>query len=1075
MADRNVKVILSLQAKGFEEGANKAAAATDRLSVATAKADEAARKLAVAEQRLAELRADSKTKASALMAAEEDVRKARENLADATARVAEGNGTFTERLRENEQALNTVSTAAMTAGTAMLAGVGLAAKGYADFDKQMSAVKATGVGVGAEFDALREKAIELGASTSFSASEAAQGIEELAKAGLSASDILDGGLAGALDLAAAGSISVAEAAETTAVTLKQFALDGSQAAHVADLLAAGANEAVGSVSDIGAALNMSGTVAAQFGISIEETVGTLAMFASNALIGSDAGTSFKAMLLQLAQPTGKARELLDEYNISAYDAQGNFVGMESLAGQLKTQLGSLSQEQQNAALKTIFGADAIRTATVLMDEGAEGVRKWTDAVNQQGYAAEMSQMKLDNLSGDLEELGGAFDSLFIRSGSGMNDFLRVAVQGTTDLVNALAGVPGPVLATGVALAGIAGAGLLAVGGFVKVVSTAAELHTSIKTLNTEFPKLGGHLKNAGRYATVALVGIAALGAAFHAMQSSAEAALPPVNDIEIALAKLGTGQADMSDLAANFSTMTGYAGSFSEALDFMNQRIGDGQNGMAGFIDFTDGLGSALGGMKTGTQLATEAFGRMDAALMQMSDADASAAFRQITADAAAQGVSVETLAKLFPQYAARVQEAANASGGAATSAEALAGSLDEAGSSAADAATQTAEYLSALVELGNAMLGLSGSQIGYEAALDDATEAIKEHGKAVLDASGMIDIGSEKGRALKQSLDGVAGSALSVIDSMTKTGQSTQAVADFQARAAVDFLKTADAMGVGSAAAIQMAADYGLIPQDVATQISAPGADLTEQQIKDVISATAKVPSLTQAQILAPGARNSKAEVDEFVRSVGKVPGLTEAEIRTMADLYGVRVAQQEIDKVRSKTVTVTVAYRSTGAPHAVADGGLFTRHQDALIQQFASGGFASIGSQQPQLRPAGGRGILWAEEGAGPWEAFISGHPAKRRRSRWILEETARRLGGFVSWATAYADGGLHQPIRYAPSMPPTPYITASGGRRSADVVRMIPSELVVVDVNGQLIGRMRTEAMSAIHGTVSTARGL
>ena len=103
-----------------------------------------------------------------------------------------------------------------------------------------------------------------------------------------------------------------------------------------------------------------------------------------------------------------------------------------------------------------------------------------------------------------------------------------------------------------------------------------------------------------------------------------------------------------------------------------------------------------------------------------------------------------------------------------------------------------------------------------------------------------------------------------------------------------------------------------------------------------------------------------------------------------------------------------------------------------------------------------AGGAGILWAEDGAGPWEAFLSGHPAKRRRSRWLLEETARRLGGSVNWATAYADGGIH----YAPSYSAPPATSSSAGRTDRRSVQM-PRELVVVDADGQLIGRMRVEA--------------
>ena len=183
---------------------------------------------------------------------------------------------------------------------------------------------------------LRAAALKAGADTAFSASEAADGIEALAKAGVSTADILNGGLTGALDLAAAGNIEVGDAAEIAATALTQFRLSGEQIPHVADLLAAGAGKAQGDVADLGQALKQSGLVASQMGLSIEDTTGSLAAFASAGLIGSDAGTSFKAMLQRLANPLGQGKKAMDELGISAYDAQGNFVGITSVPSSSRT-------------------------------------------------------------------------------------------------------------------------------------------------------------------------------------------------------------------------------------------------------------------------------------------------------------------------------------------------------------------------------------------------------------------------------------------------------------------------------------------------------------------------------------------------------------------------------------------------------------------------------------------------------------------------------------------------------------------------------------------------------------------
>lgn len=929
MADRNVKVVLSLISSGYESGAAKAKAATDQIIDSTVKLDK-------------EQQAAAKEAAKAAREAEQQAAK-------------------------RKQAFSDLAGASLTAGVAILAGVGVATKAYADFDKQMSAVKSTGQDAVANFDALRDAAIEAGASTAFSASEAAQGIEELAKAGVSAKDVLAGGLTGALDLAAAGTLDVGRAAEITAVTLKQFELAGTDASRVADLLAAGAGKSVGEVHDLAEALKMSGTVAHQYGVSIEETVGTLAMFAENALIGSDAGTSFKQMLLQLAQPTGKARDLLEQYNISAYDAQGNFVGMAELAAQLSSGLGHLSQEQQNAALKTIFGADAIRSATILMNQGEEGVRGWTAAVSEQGFAAEMAATKLDNLAGDLEALGGAFESAFIKSGSGVNDFLRGFVQGATALVNVIGSIPGPVLATGTAMAGLAGAALVGAGGFIKLVQTGAELKSALGTVREAFPKLDAAMGKASGAAkafgaamgAITVAGtLVAIGQAAHSFKEIGVNA-----DESAAAVRRFARSGSMSELDGLFRGLDTYL-----TPDLMGKVDGLGA-ALRTMADSTSGWGKMRGdiqgflGMGGDIADAKVAFEQLDAALASVDAQTAADAFRLITEEAAGVGISVEQLAAMFPQYAAALRASAGASGEAKTGAQLLAEGLD----ATADSAQSATDSLMAL---GNAALALSGSEMGLEAAIDAATEAIKENGQSAIDNGAALDINTEKGRENKSALDQIAAASLKLTDAQIKNGESAAVVAASTARAREQFVAAARQMGLTEAAANQLADSYGLIPRSVTTNVVANGLAST---------------------------RSALASLDNQMRALdGRI---------------------------------VRIDVRQTTRQFTAADGGVFDATPAGIVQTFAHGGFAgSFATAQPQIRPAGGAGVLWAEEGAGPWEAFISGHPAKRRRSRWLLEEVASRLGGQVSWATAYADGGIHAPVRYAPNYSPPPFYTSA-----------------------------------------------
>ncbi|MGH6960338.1 MAG: phage tail tape measure protein [Dongiaceae bacterium] len=414
--------------------------------------------------------------------------------------------------------LDELARGATVAGAALVGMAGLVIKRFADFDKAMSEVQAATHESAAGMEALRTAALQAGADTAYSAIEAAGAIRELAKAGVSTRDILGGGLKGALDLAAAGGLEVAAAAEIAAVAMKQFDLSGRDLPHVADLLAAAAGKAVGEVTDMGMALNQSALVANQFGLSIEETTGTLAAFAAAGLIGSDAGTSLKTMLLRLANPSGEAAKTMERLGIAAYDAQGNFVGLEALAGALREGLSGLTQAERDSALAIMFGNDAVRSANVLYSEGAEGIRTWTNDVDDAGYAAATAAARLNNLHGDLEKLGGSLETNLIKSGSGANAVLRGLTQGATEMSDAFGRVPTPVGATATVLTLLAGGILAAAGGagmlIPKIIEARAQLE-AIGPAGVRANKVMGGIAKWGTAASLASVALIGLGAVMH--------------------------------------------------------------------------------------------------------------------------------------------------------------------------------------------------------------------------------------------------------------------------------------------------------------------------------------------------------------------------------------------------------------------------------------------------------------------------------------------------------------------------------------------------------------------------------
>jgi TP901 family phage tail tape measure protein len=423
-------------------------------------------------------------------------------MSDFTGRTLDG-------VQRNSAAISTLSRGVGVAGLAMTAMAAAAVKSFADFDQSMSYVQAATHESAENMDLLRDAALEAGKRTVYSATESASAIEELAKAGISTTDILAGGLDGALDLAAAGGLDVAEAAGIAAVALKQFNLDGKQMSHVSDLMAAGAGKAMGDVGDLGMALRQAGQVANSTGLSIEETTAGLAAFAAAGLIGSDAGTSFKSMLQRLTPQSAQAQAEMDRLGISAYDASGNFIGLADFAGNLQDALRDLTPQQRNAAEATIFGSDAVRAANVLYEQGEQGIRDWTEAVSDQGYASETAAIRLDNLKGDLEQLSGSVETAMIGMGEGANGPLRSMTQGVTNLVNAFADTPDAV--QGVTLALVGGGGLVALGaaGLGKLVILIKDAKVALEALKISGRTAGIAVGGIGAALTVASLGLMA--------------------------------------------------------------------------------------------------------------------------------------------------------------------------------------------------------------------------------------------------------------------------------------------------------------------------------------------------------------------------------------------------------------------------------------------------------------------------------------------------------------------------------------------------------------------------------------
>jgi hypothetical protein len=260
-------------------------------------------------------------------------------------------------------------------------------------------------------------------------------------------------------------------------------------------------------------------VAAQTGLTLEETVGTLAAFADNALVGSDAGTSLKTMLQRLTPTSKEAAELMAQLGFSAYDAQGNFIGMEALAGELQSSLGGLTVEQRNTAMATLFGSDAVRGANIIYEQGAVGIAGYISEVNDQGAASRMAADLTNNLAGDVERLGGSIETALIKGGTGANTVLREMAQFATGVVNAIGEIPTPVLAAATAFAGVSGSLLLVIGGIGTLVPKVQAGRQALRDLGD-----AGEAADAGLGRVASAAGkLAGIGAVMYGIAEAGDA------------------------------------------------------------------------------------------------------------------------------------------------------------------------------------------------------------------------------------------------------------------------------------------------------------------------------------------------------------------------------------------------------------------------------------------------------------------------------------------------------------------------------------------------------------------------
>lgn len=417
--------------------------------------------------------------------------------------------------------------------TAPLMGLGAATvKVGSDFETGMSEVAAISGATGNDFRRLEEKAKEMGATTKFSATQASEGLKYMAMAGWDTSQMLDG-LEGVMMLAAASGEDLGLVSDIVTDALTAFGMEAKEASQFADLLAKASSSSNTNVALLGESFKYVAPLFGALGYSAEDAALALGLMANAGIKGSQAGTSLKTAIANLANPTDKMATAMKGLGISITDANGEMLPFKEIMDELRAKFAGLTEEQQAQYAATIFGKEAMAGMLSIINASEEDYAKLTDATrNYTGSAKEMADVMQENLQGEIVLLKSALEGVGIQTYEILIPHLRSlvemlqrmvdwfanltpATQGTIVTVAALAAAIGPLLLIGGKL--IAGIG--SVIGFLSTVSGALAVATSgaaaatpvVGALASAFTVLSGPIG----IAVVAIAGITAAGVALY--------------------------------------------------------------------------------------------------------------------------------------------------------------------------------------------------------------------------------------------------------------------------------------------------------------------------------------------------------------------------------------------------------------------------------------------------------------------------------------------------------------------------------------------------------------------------------
>ena len=328
---------------------------------------------------------------------------------------------------------------AKLAAGGIAAAIGASAAVGMGFESQMSTVEAISQASAADMEKLTGLAKKMGETTQFSAEEAGKGLEYMAMAGWKAQDMISG-LPGIMYLAAASGEELGSVSDIVTDAMTAFGLAVSDSAHFSDVLAQASASSNTDVGMMGETFQYVAPVAGSFGYTIEDVAVATGLMANAGIKGEKAGTAMRTMFTNLAKPTKQMREYMDKLSISLVDSAGNMKPLRQQMQEMRKSFAGLTEAEKAEYAAGIAGKEGMSGLLALVNTSDADFEKLTQEIdNSAGAAQKMSEVRIDNLAGDLTLLKSAAQGTGIEIYGGMSEGLRGVTQDAAEWLTGFTG------------------------------------------------------------------------------------------------------------------------------------------------------------------------------------------------------------------------------------------------------------------------------------------------------------------------------------------------------------------------------------------------------------------------------------------------------------------------------------------------------------------------------------------------------------------------------------------------------------------------------------------------------------